>query len=331
MVVCSTARRKFVSLLGGMAAWPCGVCAQQTAAPIVGFLNSGSAAAHTQFVTAFRRGLGETGYVEGRNLAIEYRWAEGRYDRLPELAADLVWRGVAVIVASGGSAPALAAKKATATIPIVFATGGDPVRAGLVASLNRPGGNVTGVAILLSTLVQKRIELLRDLVPATAALGALVNPNYPEVGLQLHELQGAAQATGQQVHFARAATESDIDAAFASLTQKGARALIVANDPFFLSRRDQIVTLAARFALPTIYQGREFTAAGGLISYGPSLTNAFHQAGIYTARILKGAKPSELPVLQPAIFELAINLKTANALGITIPQSILVRADEVIE
>lgn len=326
-----TTRRTFVSLLGGLAAWPRDLFAQSKELPSIGFLSSASAGAYVPFVAAFRRGLGEAGHVEGRNVAVEYRWAEGHYDRLPALAADLVGRRVAVICATGGNAPALAAKAATASIPIVFATGGDPVRAGLVASLSRPGGNATGITIQLSVLVEKRLEILRDIVPGAQTIAALVNPNYSEIEIQLQELQEAARVARQPLKIVRASTEAEIAAAIAGLPQQGIRALIVANDPYFVSRRRQIVALANRLGVAAIYQGREFAAAGGLISYGPSLNDTFRQAGVYTGRILSGAKPTELPVLQPTIFELAVNLATARALGIEIPQSILVRADEVIE
>lgn len=326
-----TSRRRFALLLGAAAAWAYGARAQQAVNPVVGFLNSGSAAAYARFVAAFRRGLGEAGYVEGQNVTIEYRWAEGRYDRLPGFAAELLAKRIAVIVATGGNAPALAAKAATAAIPIVFATGGDPVRAGIVASLNRPGGNITGVTTLFSRLVQKRLELLRELMPKATSVGAIVNPNYPDEAQQRQELREAANTMKIRFRIAHAADEAGIDSAIASLAREAAQALIFAPDPYFVSRRAQIVALAAHYRLPAIYQGREFAEAGGLLSYGPSLDDTFRQAGIYTGRILTGTRPSELPVLQPTVFELVVNLKTAAVLGITVPQSILVRADDIIE
>ncbi len=301
---------------------------QQPALPAIGYL---IAAGLPNVSAGFRQGLSEAGYGEGQTVVIEKRSAEGRYERLPALAAELVSRRVAVIVAAGGNAPALAAKAATGKIPIVFLTGGDPVRAGLVASLNQPGGNLTGVTTVFSALVPKRVELLYQLVPKAAAIRALVNPNYPEADLQVQELREAAGAIRKQIQIVKAGTQSEIDAAFATLARQGTDAILVANDPFFDSRRDQIAALAARHAIPAIYSGREYVAAGGLISYGPNLTEAARQAGVYTGRILKGAKPADLPVLQPTKFELVINLKAAKALGLTIPQSVLLRADEVIQ
>jgi putative ABC transport system substrate-binding protein len=322
-------RRSFIrSVAGTILSAPLIARAQQPALPAIGYLSS---AGLPNVATAYREGLSETGYVEGRNVVIEGRSAEGRYERLPALAAELVSRRVAVIVAVGGSAPALAAKAATATIPIVFLTGGDPVRAGLVASLNRPDGNITGVTTVFSSLVPKRLELLHQLVPEAAKIGALVNPNYPEADLQVQELQEAAAAIKQQIRILKASTQRDIDAALTTLAQQRTDALLVANDPFFETHGDQIAALAARHAIPTIYSGRAYVVAGGMMSYGPSLADAARQIGIYTGRILKGAKPADLPVLQPTKFELVINLKTAKALGLTIPQSLLLRADEVIQ
>jgi putative tryptophan/tyrosine transport system substrate-binding protein len=324
-------RRELLLLLGGaMTASPV-VRAQQKAMPVIGFLGAGSPGPAAPFVAAFRQGLRETGYVEGQNVAIEYRWAEDQYDRLLALAADLVRRRVAVILAAGGNAPALAAKEATSEIPIVFVTGGDPIRAGLVASLNRPGANVTGVTFIASALVPKRLELLHDLIPQATAIGALVNPNYPEAELQRQELQEAAHAIGRSLHILSAGTPSEIDGAFSVFAKYGTETLLVANDPLFIVRRDQIAALAGHHAIPAIYSDRAFVKAGGLISYGASMMDALRRVGIYTGRILNGAKPSDLPVEQPTRFELVVNLKTAKALGITIPYQILGRADEVIE
>jgi len=302
--------------------------AQPPPVPVIGYLRT---AGIMKTIPAFLQGLSETGYREGQNVAIEYRSAEGQYERLPTLAAELVSRKVAVIVTAGGNAPALAAKAATSTIPIVFLSGGDPVKAGLVASLNRPGGNITGVTYVFSTLTAKRLELLHQLVPGAGVISALVNPNYHEADFQGQELQEAARALHLQLRKVTAGTPAEIDAAFTRLAQQRAKALLVANDPFLLSRSEQIATQAARHAIPTIYWERESVTAGGLLSYGPSLTDAYHRGGIYTGRILGGAKPADLPVEQPTTFELVINQKTAKALGLTIPQSILIRADEVIQ
>ena len=318
-------------LLGSAVASPGTLRAQQKAMPVIGFLHAASPGPATQNVAAFRQGLRETGFVEGQNVAIEYRWAEGRNDRLPELAADLVGRKVDVICADG--TPSIqAAKGATSTIPIVLVGGGDPVAAGIVASLARPGANLTGVTFMIPELMAKRIELLSELVPQAKLIALLVNPNNAAGSESIiREVQEAARAKGLQLHILRAATESEIDKAFAALVSLHAGAFVLGPDPFLNSRREQIVALAARFAVPGVYQWREFAVAGGLISYGSSLTAAFRLAGIYAGRILGGAKPADLPVQRPTKFELVINLKTAKALGLTVPPAILARADEIIE
>jgi putative ABC transport system substrate-binding protein len=305
--------------------------AQQGAMPVVGFLGSASAGPIGHFLAAFHQGLGESGYVEGRNIVIEYRWADNRYDRLPEMAAELVRRQVAVIVASGGPVPAVMAKAATSTIPIVFTATSDPVRLGLVSSLNRPGGNVTGSAMFTAELEPKRLELLRELVPKARLIGALVNPDRTDGEVQSRAVQDAAQALGLSAIVLRANSERDLEPALAALVQSQGSALVVGADPFFQNRRAQIVSLAARHALPAIYMSRDFVAAGGLASYGTSIADGYRQAGIYVGQILKGAKPADLPVIQPTKFDLAINLRTATALGLTVPPSLLARADEVIE
>ncbi|MBI1776912.1 MAG: ABC transporter substrate-binding protein [Proteobacteria bacterium] len=300
--------------------------------PVIGYLNGNSPDAFQENnAAAVRQGLSEAGYVEGQNLTIEYRWAEGKYDRLPALAADLVGRKVDLIVASGGSGPARAAKYATSTIPIVFTSSGDPVGDGLVASLARPGGNVTGVSIIAAELTPKRFELLSELVQSVRVIALLVNPTGPSYERIIAEVQEGARAKGAQLLILNASNESEIDAAFATLVQRHAGAIVIDSNAFFTGRREQLVALASRHALPAIYAFREYAAIGDLMSYGPSVTAAYRQAGIYAGRILKGAKPADLPVQQPTTFELVINLKTAKALGLTVPQSILSRADEVIE
>jgi putative ABC transport system substrate-binding protein len=324
-------RRDFLLLLGGTVTAAPSLRAQQKAMPVIGYLGIGSPGLYAPVVAAFHQGLSEAGWVEGQNVAIEYRWAEGHHDRLPALAADLVGRKVDVIVAGGGAAGALAAKNATSTIPIVFFSGDDPVAVGLVASLARPGGNLTGFSIITVELMPKRLELLSELVPQARLIALLVNPNSLGSERMTQEMQNASHAKGVQLYILEARTEDEIDAAFATLAQARAGALIVSADAFFNSRREQLVTLAARSAVPAIYEWREFAAAGGLISYGPSLMAVNRQAGTYVGKILKGAKPADLPVQQPTTFELVVNLKTAKELGLTVPPSILARADEVIE
>ncbi len=323
-------RRDFIILLAGaMGGWPSALRAQQKALPVIGYLNTASLGPFASNVAAFRQGLSDAGWIEGQNVTIEYRSAEGRYDRLPSLAAELVDRKVDVIVA-GGTPATVAAKSATSTIPIVF-TSSDPVGSGLVASLARPGGNLTGLSILTIEMMPKRLELLSELVPQASMIALLVNPNNPTTEGVIRDVQDAARAKGVQLHVLKASTEGEIDGAFATLVQLRASALVVGPDPFFNSQRDQLVALAARHAVPAIYPWREVAAVGGLITYGPSLTATSRQMGIYVGKILNGAKPSDLPVQQPTTFELVVNLKTAKALGLTVPPSILARADEVIE
>jgi putative tryptophan/tyrosine transport system substrate-binding protein len=304
---------------------------QQPAMPVVGFLGSASPQPWVNYVAGFRAGLKEVGYVDGQNVTIEFRWAEDQYDRLPVLAAELVQRNVAVIFASGGPPSVLAAKAASVTTPIVFMLASDPIKLGMVASLNHPGGNATGVGLFNVAVEPKKLEILHQLVPKAMKIGVLVNPRNPNAQTITTELQTAAGALGLQIHIVNAATPGEFGAAFTTLVQQQAGALVVGSDPFFTNQREALVALAAQHALPAIYEWREFTAAGGLVSYGTNISDAYRQAGIYTARILKGEKPADLPVAQPTKFELVINVKTAKALGITVPQTLAVAADEVIE
>jgi putative ABC transport system substrate-binding protein len=325
-------RREFIAIFAGAAGtWPLDTLAQQLAIPVIGFLSSASPKPYAGRVAGFRKGLDEAGYVEGRDLAIEFRWAQSQYDRLPVFAADLVRQKVAVIVSSGGDVAALAAKAATSSIPIVVVTGSDPVKAGLVASFNRPGGNVTGASFVATELETKRLELLHDLVPSAAVIGVLINPTNPAAESRSEDLQMAAHTLDRDIHIVNVSNESDLEAAFATVTQQPAGALIVSTDSFFTSQRDRLVALATQYALPTIYPWREFVEAGGLMSYGPIINEVYRQAGLYTGRILKGEKPADLPFVRPTKFELVVNMKTAKALGLTLPALILARADEVIE
>jgi putative ABC transport system substrate-binding protein len=324
-------RREFITLLGGAAAWPLAAGAQQPAMPVIGFLHSGSPEPNAKRVTAFRKGLSETGYIEGQNLGIEYRWAAGQDDRLPELAADLVRRRVAVIATPGSTPAALAAKAATTAIPIVFYIGADPAAIGLVAKLNRPGGNATGISSQDAELMGKRLAFLHQLVPQAARFVALVNPTSALTEAIVKNVQAGAALLGLHVEILHASTGREIDAAFTNLSQKAGSTLLIPPDAFLFIRRAQILTLAARHALPAIYYDREFADSGGLMSYGPDRVITFQQAGIYTGRVLKGEKPADLPVMQPTKFELVINLSTARALGIPVPNTLLALADEVIE
>jgi ABC-type uncharacterized transport system substrate-binding protein len=324
-------RRAFFTLVGGAAVWPLSARAQQPAMPLIGYLGAQSPAAFASRVRAFRQGLGETGYAEGRNVAIEFRWAEGQHNRLSALAADLVSRQVAVIVAPGGAPAALAAKSATTTIPIVFEMGADPIAMGLVGSLNRPGGNLTGVSSLNVEVTPKRLEILHELVPTAAVLAVLVNPTSPTADSQLRNLQAAASTLGLQLHVLHASTERDFDTVFATLLRLRAGGLVVASDTFFATHSEQLAALTVRHAVPAIHQSRDFSTAGGLTSYGGSFVESHRQAGVYTGRIIKGDKPADLPVQQVTKVELFVNLKTAKTLGVTVPLPLLARADEVIE
>jgi putative tryptophan/tyrosine transport system substrate-binding protein len=326
-------RRAFISLLGGVAAaWPLAARAQQQPMPVVGFLSTRSSDTDAQFLASFREGLGERGFIEGRNVAVEYRYARGQPDRLPSLAADLARRQVAIIVTTGGAQAASAAKAATAAIPIVFTTGGDPVTEGLVPNLNRPGGNLTGVTTWYNEAAPKRLGLLREILPNGATIALLVNPNDPGAAdNETNLMRAAARSVGQRIEILRAGTARDIDAAFAKLIDMKAGGLVVASQALFATQAQQLIALAARHAIPTLYWRREFAEAGGLLSYGSNLADAFRVAGAYAGRILKGEKPGDLPIQQPTKFELVVNVKAAKAIGLTIPESFLARADEVIE
>jgi ABC-type uncharacterized transport system substrate-binding protein len=324
-------RREFISLLGGAAAaWPLAARAQQPMVPVIGYLSTLSAPQAVHLLAAFRRGLGEVGFAEGSNLAIEYRWAEGRFDRLPAMAAELVRRPVDLILAQAPPA-ALAAKAATMTIPIVFVVGFDPVASGLAASLNRPGGNATGLTLMSLPLGEKRLEMLREVAPKSSVIAMLVNPMTPDAVPEIGSVQVAAQSLGLQLRMFNASTPAEINSVFVAITEQRLGALLVGTDPFFINQREELVALAARLGVPTIYPFREFVAAGGLMSYGTSIANAYRQAGIYAGRILKGVKSADLPVIQPTTFELVINLRTAKTLGIEIPATLHARSDEVIE
>jgi putative ABC transport system substrate-binding protein len=325
-------RRDFIRVMAGsMAAWPLSARAQQSAMPVIGFMSARSPDDSMQLVAAFRQGLSEAGFVEGQNTAIEYRWGLGQYDRMPALAADLVNRRVAVLVSVGGDVSALAAKQATSTIPIVFGTGSDPIKTGMVESLARPGGNATGYSLLTNQMEPKRLNMLHDLVPGAAVIGVLLNPNFPPAARQLQDLEEAAPTIHQRLFVSKASNDVELNAAFTSLIQQRVGALLVAADPYFDTRRDRIIAFANENRLPAIYQFREYAVAGGLIAYGPSITDLYRQAGIYAGRILKGAKPADLPVVQPTKFDFVINLKTATAIGFTVPHGLLNAADEVIE
>jgi putative tryptophan/tyrosine transport system substrate-binding protein len=325
-------RREFITLLGGAAAgWPLAARAQHPALPVIGLLSPRSPTVDAALISVIRQGLNDAGFVEGRNVALDYRWADGQYDRLTALATDLVQRKAAVIIAMGGEISAVAAKKVTATVPIVFLVGSDPVRSGLVASLNRPGGNITGASSFIFDLEPKRLGLMRELRPDAATIAVLVNPNSPTAEIQINDIRSTARNLGQQVDILNASTIREIDAAFAKLARMRVDALLVAADPVFFNRSSQIVVLATRHAIPALYSRREFVAVGGLMSYGSTTEESYRMAGVYAGRILKGEKPGDLPVQQPTKFELVINLSTARALDIDVPATLLARADEVIE
>jgi putative ABC transport system substrate-binding protein len=325
-------RRDFIKVIAGSAVgWPLAARAQQPAMPVIGFLSANQSAATPHFTAAFRQGLAEEGFTDGTNVTIEFRFAEQHLERVPALAMDLVRRHVAVIFTGGGDLPAIVAKGATSTIPIVFVTGFDPVKSGLVASFNRPGGNLTGATVIAGPLAAKRLELLRELVPTAHMVAVVINPNSPVADTLIAEAQTTGRTLGQDIHVLLAGSEQEVEAAFTTLTQLKADALMVDPDPLFQNLRSKIVALVKRRALPAIYYSRDFTDAGGLISYGASFTNLYRQGGIYVGRILKGAKPGDLPVVQPTKFELVVNLKTAKALGLSVPPTLLARADEVIE
>ena len=325
-------RRKFITALGGTAiAWPLVARAQRPTLPVIGFLGAASPDGYAPFVGGFLKGLKGAGFVDGENVAIAYRWAEGQYDRLPALAADLVARRVSVIVATGGLPASLAAKEATKTIPIVFTLGSDPVKFGLVASLSRPGGNVTGVSLFAYLLDAKRVELMHELVSGATTIALLANPNSPQADGQIADVEAASRTFGQQLIILKASSDSDIDEAFAALASRKVNALLVSADPFFLSRRDQIVGSVARLSVPAMYEWRQFAEAGGLMSYGVDLVDAYRQAGVYVAKIVNGAKSADLPVLQPTKFEFVINIKTAKKMGLDLPAKLQALADEVIE
>lgn len=326
-----TRRRDIIALVGGVVAWPFAARAQQASTPVVGFLDSGSSTGMAETLAAFHRGLAESGYTEGQNVAMEYRWAEGRYDRLPALAAELVARPVAVIVATRSSAPARAARAATSNIPIVFQTGSDPVKDGLVESLNRPGGNVTGATRLTTALVQKRLGVMAELVPKMATIALLTNPAGPQTTEQVAEMEAAVRARGLKLHVAKASSDGELDGAFEALVQARADALIIGSDNLFIGQRKHIVELTMRHAIPTIFFERDSVVDGGLMTYSASLAESFRQVGSYAGLILKGTRPADLPVLQPTKFDLVINLKTARRLGIVVPAMLLATADEVME
>ena len=325
-------RRDFIKVVAGSAVtWPLATGAQQSAMPVIGWLSARSPAEAASVLQAFRQGLGQVGYFEGKNVTIEYRWAEGRYDQLPALAAELVSRQVTLIAATGGEPSPLAAKAATSTIPIVCTLGGDPVEIGLVASLNQPGGNLTGTTIMAVEMAPKRLDLARQLVPNATTVAMLINPRFPTASAEAREVQNAARPAGIQINLLNASTESEIDTAFTTIVQQKSGVLIIGTDPFLVGQRDQLVRLAARYTLPTIYFLREFVEAGGLMSYGPNIANGYRQAGVYAGLILNGANPANLPIVQPTQFQLYLNIKTAKTLGLQVPPLLLALADEVIE